>query len=606
MRALGAMLFALLLAPAVARADSYAQLGVLERAAVDAAIAQRGLAIEPAPDGKIVGGIHVLNLDVFQPDDGGLLEWFNHFHRTTREESIRRESLLLPGMAYDTALVDETMRNLRNHTLYSASDPPLTSIVAIVPVQTAAPGTVDVFIVTRDVWSLRFNSDWNYQPGYLINLNASLSENNLFGWRKQAALALSLNPGDLWVGPNYLDPNVLGTHLRLIATFYEIWARRIGDIAAGPREGSSSRVRVEYPLYALSQRWGGFVDGSYTSRVWRAIYGNNLTYFNPNAGPNASSCLAPGQTGFASVDQDAPCAFRLRTGALTSGLTRSFQRSWLIQRITVGNEFGLTRPELLPSFATDPAIQASFKSTYFNISERTSWLYLQYDAFTPRYLTYRNLDSYDLGEDQRLGPWLTLKLGRASTLLGSENDFFIFRAESHINANLLGGFQSIGAAWETREYSYGLRDQLFTGQFLAYTPVLARTFRVVVSSNAGFMADNVHRSLVYVGALQGLRGYPVDWFGGYDFYLAHLEIRSMAISIASLRLGGLIFADAGDAANSPGDLQFFGDVGGGLRLLIPQLNADVLRCDWAFPLRDAGAVRVGWPGRLSIGFRQVF
>ena len=191
-------------------------------------------------------------------------------------------------------------------------------------------------------------------------------------------------------------------------------------------------------------------------------------------------------------------------------------------------------------------------------------------------------------------------------MLGSENDFFIFRAESHINANLLGGFQSIGVAWETREYSYGLRDQLFTGQFLAYTPVLARTFRVVVSSNAGFMADNVHRSLVYVGALQGLRGYPVDWFGGYDFYLAHLEIRSMAISIASLRLGGLIFADAGDAANSPGDLQFFGDVGGGLRLLIPQLNADVLRCDWAFPLRDAGAVRVGWPGRLSIGFRQVF
>jgi hypothetical protein len=126
-------------------------------------------------------------------------------------------------------------------------------------------------IVTRDVWSLRFNSDYNYQPGYLITLNASLAENNLFGWRKQAAVAFIMRQGDMWLGPTYMDPNVLGTRLRLTAAFYEIWARKIGELAAGPHEGFSDWQRLEYPFYALSQRWGGFVDGSYTTSVELAV-----------------------------------------------------------------------------------------------------------------------------------------------------------------------------------------------------------------------------------------------------------------------------------------------------------------------------------------------
>ena len=602
------MLVASLLVPAVGRGDSYGQLGSLERNAVDAVLAERGLALDPAPEGKMVGAIQVMNLDVFQPEDGRLLEWFNHFHRLTREGHIRRESLLVPGMPYSQALVDETVRNLRNRTTYSAYDPRLSSIVAMVPVRSTTPGAVDVLMVTRDLWSLRFNSDYNYQPGYLINLSASLSENNLFGWRKQVALAFSLDPGEFQLGPTYLDPNVLGTRLRLIAAFYEIWARRIGDIAIGPLEGSGGRLRIEYPLHALSQPWAGFVDGSYATRVARTIYGTSLRYFNPTT----STCAAPGELDYGGVSPDAPCTYRLRQGGMTSGLTRSFARSWLIQRVTLGNEVGLVRPELLADFAPDPQVQANFKNAYFKTSERTSALYLQYNAFTPRYVTYRNLDSYDLGEDMRLGPMLTLKFGRASTWLGSEDDFFIFGVEAHVNAGLCGGFQSLGASWYGREYRggahglHGLRDQLYAGRFYAYTPVLVRSFRVAASASAGFLANNVHRPRVAIGALQGLRGYPVDAFLGYSHYRAHLEVRTLAVSIASLRLGGLVFADAGHAADSLDHLQLYGDVGWGLRLLIPQLNAELVRFDWAFPLRAAGAVRAGWPGRLSAGFHQAF
>ena len=600
MRAPRALLTALLLTSTSTQAAGYGELGTLERGAVDAALTARGLAIDPAPEGKAIGFIHVVNLEVFQPSDGGLLEWFNHFHRTSREHHVRRESLLLPGMGYDPALVDETMRNLRNRTTYSDKDPQLSCIVAVLPVMAVTPGTVDILIVTRDLWSLRFNSDYNYQPGYLINLSASLSENNFLGWRKQVALGFILSPGAMWAGPTYLDPNVLGTRLRLTAAVYEIWARQLGEIAAGAREGSSSWLRLDYPLYALARRWGGFVDGSYTTNVARSISGATLRSYNPST----ATCAAPGEPDYAGADPNAPCAFRSRAGGITSGLTRSFPRSWLIQRVTVGNEIGLNRPSVLPDFPAD--LRDGFAQAFFRTSERTSALYAMYEAFTPRYRTYRNLDTFDLAEDQRLGPWVTLKFGRASTWLGSDANFFVLRTEAHVNLGLAGGFQSVGASWDSRLYADGWRDQLAKGQVYAATPMFLRGFRVVLSGVTGFMADNVHRGRVYVGGLEGLRGYPVNFFWGYDYYLAHLELRSAPVGLASLRLGALAFADTGHAADSWQALRLFGDAGAGARLLIPQLNVEVLRCDWAFPFRGYGEVRPGWPGRLYCGFHQAF
>jgi hypothetical protein len=205
-----------------------------------------------------------------------------------------------------------------------------------------------------------------------------------------------------------------------------------------------------------------------------------------------------------------------------------------------------------PNFPTpiDPDLRASFAKTYFRISERTSGLYA--NTMPSPHATGPTATSTPTISPRTIGsvPSITLKFGRASTWLGSEADFFRFKAEAHINARLPRRFQNLGASWESRDYSDGLRDQLIKAQFYAATPVLARSFRVVASGVAGFVADNVHRAQVYVGGLEGLRGYPVNIFLGYDWYHAHLELRSMALSVASLRLGGLVFADAGHAADA--------------------------------------------------------
>ena len=95
---------------------------------------------------------------------------------------------------------------------------------------------------------------------------------------------------------------------------------------------------------------------------------------------------------------------------------------------------------------------------------------------------------------------------------------------------------------------------------------------------------------------------------------------SMAVPVASFRLGGLVFYDVGDAASpAPGAgsalvralrsvlrLRPHSDVGLGLRLLIPQLNTYVIRLDWAVPLLLTDQTRRSFPGRFSLGFRQTF
>ena len=47
-------------------------------------------------------------------------------------------------------------------------------------------------------------------------------------------------------------------------------------------------------------------------------------------------------------------------------------------------------------------------------SERASSLFARYSFFTPVYRTYRNMDSFDLGEDQQLGPDATAQVAAAT------------------------------------------------------------------------------------------------------------------------------------------------------------------------------------------------
>ena len=590
-----ALLCLLLLLPASAAASGYADLGKLEREAVDDALALRGLQIEPEPLGRIIGAVQVVNLDVFLARERVPLVWANIFHRTTREHHVRRESLLQAGNRYDQDLVEETTRNLQ--------DPSLSNVVAVLPVKSATPGIVDLLIVTRDVWSLRLNEDFQAQQNYLLYFTASLSENNLFGWRKYMAAVFVMDQGEMSLGPNYSDPNILGTRLKLEAAFYWLWKRDAGQFNPGPHEGTSSRFHLEYPLYSLASRWGAAVDFSHFDGVYRRFFGTDL-FRIPLDGISRSICN-PGPYDPAGV----PWMYRLKAINTSEMVTRSFPRPSVIQRVSAGHELALLRPSFTPDFPyADGSIERSqFAQEVFPLSERISDLFLRYELFTPRYRTYRDLNTFDFREDIRLGPSLSLKAGRASTLIGSDKDLTLFQTSLDLAADWWGGLQSVGGSWEARLAGDELTDQLVRGRVTLATPVLARVFRVVAAGNVAFLYENRRNRYFVEGGDTGLRGYPVGEFVGCGAeFIGHVEVRTMALKLAFLRLGGLVFFDAGDAAANAQSLTFYDDVGFGLRLLIPQLNTYALRADWAFPLRPAPGMPAGWPGRMTFGFRQVF
>jgi hypothetical protein len=78
-------------------------------------------------------------------------------------------------------------------------------------------------------------------------------------------------------------------------------------------------------------------------------------------------------------------------------------------------------------------------------------------------------------------------------------------------------------------------------------------------------------------------------------------------------VGVLLFEDVGSAAAtfSATARSTLADVGVGGRWLIPQLNSTVIRFDWAVPvvsvtLPNSAFAPAGLPGRISIGFDQIF
>ncbi len=564
--------------------------GRLERESIEDALAELGVSLDPNPEGKVVRLIHVVNQEVFSRRDWHF-QLLNVFHRTTRRDVIARELLLQPGQRYSQVLANESLRNLQSPPPLFFADggrfagPQLSSVLAVLPVASPEPGTVDVLAVTRDLWSLRFNTELQFQRDRLSLLRTSLSENNLFGWRKYLAAGFELDQGRFGVGPSYFDPNLAGTRLTLLATG-RAWYARDGN----RYEGDSELFSLRYPLYALASRWGGGLDVSQRDHVVRRFCHNEL---------------CPVAVGATTV----PFIYRRQEAAADAHVVRSFGRA-VIQRLTGGYRFERPRSLVLADFPSDPAqptLADDFLARWAPGSETRSELYLRYELFTPRFHLYRDLDTFDLREDRRLGPHLTLEIGAGAPALGADHVAYPMSATASWVAAPWGAGHVIGQVQVAARLRPGeLIDQRLSGVVYAASPMLARAVRVVVSAMTDVVRADSYRTRFYLGGDTGLRGYQIGEFHGTVQAAAHAELRSAPLAVHSQSFGAVLFYDVGHAAESYGALVPRHDVGVGLRWLIPQLNSSVFRLDWAIPTQDGPYTHAGLPGRITAGFMQSF
>jgi hypothetical protein len=558
-------------------------LGSYERQALDRALTTRALEIDPAPAGKTLRIIHVVNQDVFTEGEG-LLTWLNALHRTTREDVIEREVLLRPGQTWDDAVIEDSMRRLR--------DPRFTNVVVMMPVKAPEPDRVDLLVVTRDIWSLRLNSDYEIQNGELINFLLAPAESNFLGLRKQLAFVFELDQGAYSLGPYYVDTNIAGTHVRLDARSSTVFSRGSSDL-----EGTRNNVVMTYPLWSLRRRWGASIIFTHIDDIERDYLGIDLRPRDLESTPD--------------VQEAVPYIYDRRNTRLDVNATRSLGGS-IKHNLSFGYELFINRPTVhgdgptAEQCADTPLAECVelFRQEVLPRSERSSSLYTQYSMFTPDFRTYRNIDTYDLPEERQLGPDLRLGVAMARRFYGSEQDFLRLSSQLGWTVPIWpSGFASATVLAASRLQGGELIDNELRAQVAAISPTLLDFVRVTGFAQVATFLDDSENRYFTLGGDNGLRGYTIGAFAGERLVRGHLEVRSRPGHAWFTRFGVLGFWDLGHAADRFSNLRIHHDVGIGFRAVLPQLQTAVFRLDWAVPLTGDTA---GLPGRFILGFEQVF
>lgn len=556
-------------------AGALSELGDLERQAVRKVLRERQLTVVVDPEGRRIDEVIIAPRKVFSREDPKVLQWFNRFHWTSRPEVIRRDVLLEPGETWQEAKARETERNLRN--------PVYLSLAVVLPVESDEPGEIDLLVVTRDIWSLRTNSEFEYQNGTLSELQFSISENNLLGLHKIAAARFDMDLGEFAIGPYYYDPFLFGTHFQFESSADAVFNRQTGAF-----EGTRSSTLLSYPLWNLDRTWGGDLQVTHSDEVERRFRGIDLLpYDNPDTAAEES------------VGQE----YRFRTFmAQLRGLYATGEK--VEHRLGLGYRFELQQPEFVPDFPDDEQLRAAFRRDVMAPRERNSAIFASYDVFIPKWITYRNISSFDLPEEENVGPYASLEVAPTLEAFGSLESFLELRTTFGALVDLWRD----GYVWAEISGSSRLRrddwiDQAYTGVLHVATPQAFDFVRIVAQTRLDTYLRDTQNRIWFAGGQTGLRGYDIGEFSGEIRTLTNVELRSRPWKLWFLRVGGVAFYDVGDASGSFDTLNARHNVGIGLRVLIPQSNTVPARLDWAIPIDSS---RNAFPGRIAIGFGQVF
>jgi hypothetical protein len=534
--------------PAAQRAQIYSP---YEQQTIAEALASLHARQEPNPEGKTIERIDVVPLEVIEPRDP-LPGWLNFFHATSRPPVIRREMLLREGEAYNQALVDETLRNLRQL--------PQLSVVLVVATVGSAPDRIGVVVITKDVWSLRASWDIVVTTGGLEELELHPEERNLFGRHQTVSATFLLQPSAYTLGLGYVMPRI-DTSRVAVVTSADVMINR----ASGSPEGSFGSLVAGQPLYSALTEWAWDATTS-----WQDII--NRRYVNASLGTYVDPV----------TKESVPFEWRAREYTTFYELRRSF--GWDTKHdFTLG--VGIDQATYRTDFpGASPRTVADFDAKAVPVSDTRVGPAIQYETYTKRYLRVIDFDTLALQEDYRLGHDIVLAAAPSFRALGSSLDLLSLTASAQYTFALRDGLFRFGVITLTEPTPDRIAQAYVEPFAHLVTPTIAGLGRIVVDGAAQYRWRNYLNLIEYVGGGDRLRGYPTDFFFGKDFVAYNVEFRSRPVEILSCQLAGVAFFDAGDAFDGWSKFEAFQSVGVGLRALFPQLDRGVFRADLGFPI----------------------
>ena len=511
----------------------------------------------------------------------------NIFHVVTREHIVRQELLFSKGEKYSEDRIRESARNLR-------SMPLLFSTVRIVVAKGDSQDSVVVVVITKDLWSIRLNSNGNFGGGQFNWFYVTPSEQNFLGYNQQLSFHYYMDRDVQAIGEIYQVPRLLGSRLALS----QMAAVRINH-HSGELEGGWASVSVQRPLFSLETRWAYWAGASLDIGIDRYYQGTDYRRVTVEYGDSEYSL---------------PQIYKHSIFDLSAGLARSFGQKYKTN-LSAGyhlrsRTYDLTQGyELLPSDIKKAYMQAAVP-----VDDQAGSLTAGIYFYEARYIRMHNVQTLGLTEDFRLGPSASLEASWANPAFGFAQHSLRLDVNLAYRIDLSGDLLSVSASVGARYMpSHGMQgvssswiDQVYQLELENVSPSLWSMGRLFVRLKYAYSQYLRTRSLYTVGGDNTLRGFPTGFASGQRLVNVNVEFRTRPWVIHTMHIGLVAFYDGGDAYGYTADTDFsyHQAAGIGVRWLFPQFDKGTLRIDVGVPLgSDFHSHVIDW---VTIAFLQAF
>ncbi len=531
----------------------------------------------------MIDEILVSSEDIVAPSDP-YPKILNILHVKTRQDVVKREILLRPGDRYDPELAAESERNLRQLFIFA--------VARVLPVKSPISGHVSILVVTKDLWSIRLNSEFNTVGSLLQLLHLRPTEQNFLGRNQQVSLDFLMKLDTISLGQAFTDRRLFGTRLAFSENAAIILNRQTGK-----SEGSRGGFFFGQPLYSLATEHAFNITGSWdieTTRVYRGADVWQVPFPDPATGNPVP----------------VPVIWNAKDLEANASYTRSYGRQWktnlsgalgaYTRRYTPPIDLGLTDDQ-----------RAWLTSNYLPRSEDVVYVEGALELYRADYRVLRDIATFALSEDFRLGPSLFIDLLYAEPALLSSVRFLqgktrlqyaLYRGDDLFIATV-----AIGARFQpdasTAARTSSLVNRRASAEVVNYSPVIGPG-RFAVRGYVDTLGNDLNNAKFLLGGGNGLRGTPAESLIGTTKVLFNFEYRTKPLDFHTLHLGGVVFWDAGRTWGTGTTSAFTHTIGIGLRGLLPQFDLETLRIDLGYVLR--GPMPSSFLDRFSASFGQVF
>ena len=497
-----------------------------------------------------LGEVTVVRQDVFERVENWLERQANRYHVRTRERVVLSMLPMRPGERVDARLLAEAERLLRaKDYLYDAR---------VIPRRRCGE-VLDIFVVTRDVWTLMPRVSVT-RAGSETDLGLGIGDINVAGSGKTLALGFDRDEDRKGWSLSASDPNIRDSR----------WAADL--FLVDNDDGELMAASVRRPFFALDTRRYFRLDGSRFDRDEGLYYlGDKLWEYRAET----------------------------ETARVAAGWSPGL-RGRFVNRLLLG--FALERQR----FELPPALQAAFPGIG-DPERRFAYPFIGYQNLEDDFDKRVNVDRVRRTEDVALGRNVYVELGYSSDATGGDGEYLIGRVDVGDAAWLTPRQLLRGRFWVNGYYDLDAdrAENVFMGALAEYRYRHATKWSLLVRASAEALDNPTLDRQLLLGGSHGLRGYPTRYQVGDRRLLLTVEERyySNIYPLRMFRLGAAGFLDAGRAwyegeppAWLPADDGSHRDglvnVGLGLRLESTRTRGDtIIHLDVAMPLRNGPGVR---------------